>query len=220
MANDHVDARIEATRARLRAALLNLATRKDVGAISVAELARAAGIDRSTFYSHARSPAVLLAEFLAEDLDPLRVAVEQTLDLAPQTLGIVGNAMNARLVDHVERYAAVYVDRGNGRINSALYAVLSNHTRASLEKVFTHLPAQPPLRGPSTSPLPADVDDRRYLAAFLAHGIIGTVSTWLAEPEPRDRRRLERALEVVYSAWLVPAAMASSSTAPITESSE
>ncbi len=187
------DARIETTRARLREAVFALAATKDVGAITVAELTRAAGIDRSTFYAHASSPTELLAGFLREELDPLREAVEETLDRAPATIATVGEQLNARLVDHVEHHAAIYADRGD-QLNSALYTALSRHTRTSLQHVFDHLAR------------PADADERRYLAAFVGHGVVGTIATWLAEPEPRDRQRLERALGLVYSAWLVPAA--------------
>ncbi len=194
-----MDARIEATRRRLREAVFELASVKDIAEVSVAELARAAGIDRSTFYAHAASPTELLTGFLRQELDPLRIAVEVTLDSAPGTLASVGDELNARLVDHVEQHAALYADRGDGRPNSALHAALSTHTRTALAHVFEHLHAQ-------GAPVPASADERRYLAAFVGSGIVGAIETWLAEPEPRDRDRLERALGMVYSAWLVPAA--------------
>ncbi|HEY0246924.1 MAG TPA: TetR/AcrR family transcriptional regulator [Gryllotalpicola sp.] len=192
------DARIEATRRRLREAVFALASVKDIGDVTVAELARAAAIDRSTFYAHADSPAELLTGFLREELDPLRVAVEQTLDSAPATLATVGEELNARLVDHVERNAALYADRGNGHPNAALHGALGAYTRTALEHVFEHLHAQ-------GAPVPASADERRYLAAFVGYGIVGAIATWLSEPEPRDRARLERALGLVYSSWLVPA---------------
>ncbi|WP_460783236.1 TetR/AcrR family transcriptional regulator [Microbacterium tumbae] len=188
-----VDARIEATRRRLREAILGLAAVKDVASISVAELTRAAGIERTTFYAHAASPTELLIGLLSEELDPLREAVERTLDEAPGTLAVVGAQLNARLVDHVERHAAIYADRGDGRINSALYTALSEHTRTALAHVIDHLGD------------PGDPDERRYLAAFVGFGVVGAIATWLAEPEPRDRSRLERAIGLVYSNWLIPA---------------
>ena len=43
------------------------------------------------------------------------------------------------------------------------------------------------------------------LATTKDVGAIGTIATWLGEPEPRDRGRLERTLGLVYSNWLVPA---------------
>jgi AcrR family transcriptional regulator len=194
-----MDARVAATRRRLREAILELATAKDLGEITVTEVARAAGIDRSTFYQHADSPTALLVDVLHEELDPLRAAVEETLDRDPASLARVGTELNARLADHVEQHADLYADRGDGRINSALYAALSSHTRTALEQVFEHL-------AEAGAPVPAAADERRYLAAFVAYGVVGAIATWLAEPGPRDRGRLERALAPVYDAWLVPAA--------------
>ncbi len=199
-----MDARIEATRARLREAVFALASTKDVGDIRVAELTRLAGIDRSTFYAHATSPESLLLGFLRDELDPLREAVEATADEAPDSLAAVGEGLNARLVDHVEARAALYADRHDGRPNTALYGALSLHTRTALQAVFDHLGE------------PASADERRYLAAFVGHGVVGAIAVWLAEPEPRDRSRLERALELVYRNWLVPAAAHERPDAPPT----
>ncbi|AYG04658.1 TetR/AcrR family transcriptional regulator [Gryllotalpicola protaetiae] len=193
-----VDARVEATRARLRTAVFELASAKDIADVSVAELARAADIDRSTFYSHASSPTELLSGFLGDELDPLREAVESTLDEVPDTLAAVGAQLNGRLIDHLERNTALY-SQHDGRPNTALHLTLGAYTSGALEQVLEHLHAQ----GASG---PASVDERRYLASFIGYGVVGAVATWLAEPEPRDRSRLERALGLVYSAWLVPAA--------------
>lgn len=193
-----MDARIEATRARLREAVFELAAAKDVGTIGVAELSRAAGIDRTTFYAHASSPTELLTGFLREELEPLRDAVEATLDEAPAALARVGVELNRQLVDHVERHAAIYADRGDGRLNSALHAALAVHTRDSLLHVLDH--AARVGEGSGTE------DERRYVAAFIGHGVVGTIATWLAEPEPRDRSRIEQALALVYSHWLLPLA--------------
>jgi AcrR family transcriptional regulator len=190
-----VDARIEATRRQLKGAILVIAAQRDVNTITVAELARAAGIDRSTFYSHASSPLELLERVLSEDLDPLRVEIEQVLEQAPWSLAEVGARLTARLIDHVERYDAVYADRAGGSPSSALHTVLSGHMRVSLEVLFAHLGAMD-----DSSPLAS-----AYMAAFIAHGIVGAVSVWLATPAPRDRAHLESVLDLVYSLWLLPA---------------
>ncbi|MFC4244756.1 TetR/AcrR family transcriptional regulator [Gryllotalpicola reticulitermitis] len=183
-----------------------LAARKDIGTVTVAELARAADIDRSTFYSHASSPTELLLDVLREDLDPLRVEADESLDGSPETVAQIGRGLNARLVDHVERYEAIYADRDGGRPSSALHTVLSGHVRTSLELVFRHL-------GAPTAEGDAQVGTE-YLAAFVAHGVVGAVSVWLSEPAPRDRTRLEAVLGIVYSAWIVPAATRRTATEP------
>lgn len=47
-----MDKRIEKTLVKIRSGLLSLVAEKDIADISVAELSRAAGIDRKTFYLH------------------------------------------------------------------------------------------------------------------------------------------------------------------------
>ncbi len=47
-----MDRRIEKTLIKIRAGLLFLVQEKDIADISVAELSRAAGVDRKTFYLH------------------------------------------------------------------------------------------------------------------------------------------------------------------------
>ncbi|PJJ62416.1 AcrR family transcriptional regulator [Compostimonas suwonensis] len=196
-----MDARIEATRRRLHEAILRLTARKDVSTISVAELAREAGIDRSTFYAHAASPVDVLRSALSEDLDPLRVEADELVDGTPDAFADAGRMLNARLIDHLERYEAVYADRASGRPSSALHTVLSDHVRTSLELVLGHLADLGTGRAQTGTEL-----DRSYLAAFIAHGIVGAISVWLNTPAPRDPRQLEAVLDLVYSSWLLPGA--------------
>jgi AcrR family transcriptional regulator len=191
-----VDARIKATRARLRKVILELASEKDVSAITVAEIARAADIDRSTFYTHAGSPIELLEGILLDDLDPLRAEVEAVIDREPSSLAEVGPRLNARLVDHVERNAAIYLPHGDGP-STALHIVLGQHTRRALRQVFEHL---------SETSSAAARFDTDYLAGFVGQGVVGVISVWLSEEAPRDRARLEAALALVYEIWLIPAA--------------
>jgi AcrR family transcriptional regulator len=187
-----MDIRIEATQRELKKAILSLAAQKDVGAITVAELACAAGIDRSTFYAHASSPADLLLGVLLEDLDPIRLEV---LDHSPKAFAEAGRQLSRQLVEHIERYAAIYGERDSTRPNSALHTVLSTRFRESLELIFEHFKGA---RGTDSALEP------RYLAAFIAHGIVGLVATWLNEPAPRNRAKLEAMFGVVYSTWVAP----------------
>lgn len=50
-----MDKRIEKTLVKIRSGLLSLVAEKDIADISVAELSRASGIDRKTFYLHYKS---------------------------------------------------------------------------------------------------------------------------------------------------------------------
>ncbi len=192
-----MDVRIEATRRELRKAILSLAAQKDVSAITVAELASTAGVDRSTFYAHASSPTDLLLGVLLEDLEPIRLGV---LNRSPEAFAEAGRQLSKQLVAHIERYAAIYAERDGARPNSALHCVLSIRFRESLEMIFKHFKGA---RGMHSAEAGSALKPG-YLAAFIAHGIVGLVATWLAEPTPRDHAKLEAMFDVVYATWVAP----------------
>ncbi|MGV9914710.1 TetR/AcrR family transcriptional regulator [Streptomyces tendae] len=68
---ERLDGRVARTRAGLREAVLELAAQRKIECVNAAEIARAAGVTRATFYNHADSPADLLAAVLGADLDRL-----------------------------------------------------------------------------------------------------------------------------------------------------
>lgn len=62
------DPRYQRVNAALVAAVLELSAEKPAEEISIAELTKTAGVHRTSFYSHAASPAELLVQVLAADL--------------------------------------------------------------------------------------------------------------------------------------------------------
>ena len=54
-----IDPRFVRSRALLAAAVLELASERPIGEVTVAEVATRAQVNRSTFYQHASSPAAL-----------------------------------------------------------------------------------------------------------------------------------------------------------------
>ncbi|MBM7824274.1 AcrR family transcriptional regulator [Arcanobacterium pluranimalium] len=70
MMQHNTDPRFVRVRENLRAAVFELAAHKPVEEISVAELTRAAGISRTTFYKHGVSPAQFIADLIIEELEP------------------------------------------------------------------------------------------------------------------------------------------------------
>mgnify|MGYP000965533580 CR=1 FL=1 len=65
------DPRYLRVRASLVSALFELAAEVPADEISVSQLASAAGVSRTTFYSHSSSPAQLLADTLVDRLAPI-----------------------------------------------------------------------------------------------------------------------------------------------------
>lgn len=66
-----VDRRIERTKDQLRTAVLKLAETQDLGALSVHDITRQAGVNRATFYQHYRDKDELIEESIEELLHEL-----------------------------------------------------------------------------------------------------------------------------------------------------
>lgn len=189
-----MDARQQRTRERLFAAVLDLAARTPPEEISVTELARAAGVHRSTLYEHAPSPVALLQEALLAELDEQRARL---VGVGPDDLDRVVGEVTEGVLDHVLRHAAVY-RRGLGEDSGAasLHAMLGGHVRASSRLVQEQAGASIDVAVPGVAAeLVADQASR-----FIAEGTVGMVAGWLQEPDP-DVASFMRVYERLLPAW-------------------
>lgn len=73
------DRRVKYTKMVLRESLLSLMADKPISKISVAEICRAADINRNTFYVHYAGPEALLADVEGELYDEVRETIERSL---------------------------------------------------------------------------------------------------------------------------------------------
>lgn len=185
------DARFERTKQRLEAAVIELASERDITTASVAELARRARINRATFYNHASSPVELLTRVLSADLDALRSEMINALTLDREAMLVRGRSSLQGMIDHVLRYEGVY-GIGHGSSFFALRVVLAEHVEKSLQDILHHRPAV----------LPQKVSQALTLyAAFLGHGVAGAFDAWLRLPSPRDPEGLLAVVEDLYPSW-------------------
>ena len=171
---------------RLKEAVLGLAHEGDIGATSVAELARRAGINRSTYYGHAESPIDLLVQVLSEELDEIRRHGRERFADAKFSCRQAARESYNELIDHVLRHEAIYC-----RPSSALFAlrvVLAEHSEQTMLLVL----GEGLLQGPAFG-----TESRSLYAAFIAHGVVGAIEAWLALPAPRDRNTLLAVVEAV-----------------------
>jgi AcrR family transcriptional regulator len=74
---DRIDPRIIRTVQAFRRAIVELASKRPVSQITVAELAERAGVTRATFYNHFSSPVELLIQVLLADLEPAHRVEEE-----------------------------------------------------------------------------------------------------------------------------------------------
>ncbi|WP_432519434.1 TetR/AcrR family transcriptional regulator [Kineococcus sp. SYSU DK006] len=167
-----MDARARRSLERLSTAVLDLAGRKAPETLSVSEVARVAGVHRSTFYEHSDSPSELLRTVLRTELDAVR---ERHLGgQAPPDVALQVHQTTLEVLEHLERHRAVYLRSFASPSDASLRTMLGEHVRASVLLLLE--------RGAVTSP----VGDRALAAQYLAEGAVGALSVWLAGPAPRS----------------------------------
>lgn len=190
-----VDARILHTTAALREAILRLAADRPVSSITVADVTRAAGINRATFYSHAVSPGSLLADVLTPELDRIRdddaaarrAAFER--GAGPDELEAITRRGIDAVVEHVVAYKDIYGKALPDPEDGSLHRLLVDHFTISSAQHIRELPAEG---------RPELLDD--VAAGFVAQGFVGAIEAWLAGPR-RSRKSLVQTITLSFPAW-------------------
>lgn len=190
-----VDARILHTTAALREAVLRLAADRPVSEITVADVTRAAGINRATFYSHAVSPGSLLADVLTPELDRIReddaaahrAAVER--GAGPEDLAAITRRGIDAVIDHVTAHRDIYERALPDPNDGSLHRLLVDHFTVSSAMHISEL-------DPATKP---DIIDD-VAAGFVAQGFVGAIEAWLAGPR-RSRRALVATITQSFPGW-------------------
>jgi AcrR family transcriptional regulator len=190
-----VDARILHTTAALREAILRLAADRPVSEITVADVTRAAGINRATFYSHAVSPGSLLADVLTPELDRIRqddaderrAAAERGAG-AKELAAITRRGINA-VVEHVTTHRDIYGKALPDPNDASLHRLLVEHFTVSSA---LHIRELDPAHRPDL------LDD--VAAGFVAQGFVGAIEAWLAGPR-RSRKALVETITLSFPAW-------------------
>jgi AcrR family transcriptional regulator len=185
------DPRAVRTRQKLIAAFRAAVTESDPAAMSVAALTRAAGVNRTSFYSHFSSPEDLAIHALSELFD---VVGEADILMRAEHSVPAGEASRRALHDIVsfvyerrDSYARVLGPGAAPRLLQAVTDAFTERTVASLERIVTRPPG-------------ADV---RVSARFLAGGVLGVIGAWLCEDQPsRSPEELVEALAQCLPGWL------------------
>lgn len=187
------DPRWQRSRARLHAAVLELAAERPVERITGSALAAAAGVHRSTIYEHGCDTADILRGALRAELDEIRARVVE-----PATADTILQA-TARSADevfaHVDRHGAIYareLDAGS----SGLATMLAEHFAHSIRLLIKH--------GAVTPPTITGDDQQAFsetVAAALAAAAVAVIAVWVREPAPRDRALLAKRWRTVLPPW-------------------
>ncbi|MGO3147532.1 MAG: TetR/AcrR family transcriptional regulator [Leucobacter sp.] len=179
------DARILRTRAALRTAVIELASQKPIGEISVSELAAHAKINRVTFYKHYECPG-----------DALTDALDAEISLAREAAGERPSDVDAYafyvqiLLDHLEARPDLYTIAFNDRIIGMVPLMISRKLTAVAEEYLTKRRKQKPA-------IPdIDID---VAAASIASGTIGAIWVWILEGDVGRERLFENLCHLMPS---------------------
>ncbi|MEU9510621.1 TetR/AcrR family transcriptional regulator [Micromonospora sp. NPDC048170] len=167
------DPRARRTRARLRAAVLELAAERELGAITIAEVAKRAGVNRATTYLHFPDLDALVADAMDEAVTQVARAaalcpLDAPRDEVPQPLRDLFDDVAANAV----LYRRMLSPHGSARFAAGLRDRLAAELRRSFEARA---------RPPHLHDVPVDVH-----AAYLAGALTGVIASWTAAQAPAD----------------------------------
>lgn len=191
-----MDPRQLRTRNTLRATVYEIAATKPIGSVSVAEIARAAGVTRDTVYRHAADPVQLLAGFLDEEMAEFVLHSAELPATAPKGRTVFDDG-ERELLAHIVAHAEVYRHAMSPRLIGPLRDVLIDRIGEGLRG---HLD-----RHPEIAPRPADGTDpelhARMLIAYAAAGTVAAIETWLEHGDLDDPDSAARTVLAASPEW-------------------
>lgn len=184
------DARILRTRSALHAAIIDLASSKPVGEVTVSELADRAGINRVTFYKHYTTPAEALSAALLEELNAAHA------DLPDPSGSSDAFALSLTTgLDHIDQrrslYTIAFSDTIDGTVPMMFGKFLTEISLTYLTKRRKRKPSLPDI----------DLD---VAAAYLASGAVGAIHVWILEGD-MSRERIFENLQHLVPSWFISA---------------
>ncbi|BDZ54016.1 TetR/AcrR family transcriptional regulator [Agromyces marinus] len=188
-----LDPRRARTRSALRSAALAAAGRTPLADLTVAGVARAAGVSRDTFYRHVASVADLVAEALAEALDDPVAEFEGFRGPGRERFALAEH----RLFDHVAEHRAVYLHALDGRLAEPVRGMLVDRVEGALT---TYLRANPGVAPLTAGDLTAGEHHAIY-AAYAAAGTVGVIEHWLRRGATGDADDIASGVLAVSAPW-------------------
>ncbi|MBV9795320.1 MAG: TetR/AcrR family transcriptional regulator [Actinobacteria bacterium] len=189
---ENTDPRALRTREKLVSAFHDAITESDPRQMTVSALARAAGVNRTSFYEHFASPEDLAIHALSELFD-----VVSNADIALRSEHTVSGAEASRRALHEivafvgerrDSYARLLGPGAAPQLVRAVAEAFTERTVLALEPMDVRPPAADP----------------RVTAQFLAGGVLGVVGAWLAGPAPATSPdQLVEALVQCLPGWLL-----------------
>jgi AcrR family transcriptional regulator len=186
------DVRAVRTRQKLVTAFYDTARHVDLGDMSVSELTRAAGVNRTSFYEHFASPEELAIHALSDLFDVVRNA-DITMRHNPAVSGTDASRLALREIVYFvharrESYARLLGPNTPPQLAAAITDAFIANTVTALQNI--------PQRPLAADPL--------ITAQFLAGGVLSVIGRWLSEPRTRwSRDRLVAAIVSCLPSWIL-----------------
>jgi AcrR family transcriptional regulator len=184
-----VDARIVQTTKALHTAIVELASTTPVSSITVADVTRAAGINRATFYSHATSPGGLLVDVLTPELDAIRAADTELREQGSLDTEAITRKGMERVVDHLVTYRDIYRLALPDALDASTHRVLAHHFEGSVLGILEH----------RTTDLPEGLSVP-LAAGYISHGLVGVIESWLVGKRT-SRKVLVDNMMLLFPSW-------------------
>lgn len=176
--------RIRLTKRLLKEALIDLLETESLQDVSVSELCKAAGINRTTFYNHYGNPAEVLEDIEHEALTEVQELLEQ-------------EKQPVALARHVEIIASYL--RDHDRIAKTIFASSVTPSDLALKLLKLRLDQESEVAEVLSR---YDSATQKLLVVYLANGIYSLVRTWLLEDVPKSPKELgELAEKVALQGW-------------------
>lgn len=171
----NTDPRWRRTRQALDAAALELAAAHPIRQISVNELTKRAGVDRSTFYNHAASPDALLQAILTSELEGVYQRFRKEFAANHMSPGELQEQAFREILRHVIARQAIYTSSLHNGDGNLVQSVIGAHfTGAAREMLNENLYPQDP-------PFKTTAFEREFAARSASAAAVGGIVAWLIQ---------------------------------------
>jgi AcrR family transcriptional regulator len=187
---EHNDPRVARTVQACEEAIVELASEQPISHITVADLAERARVTRATFYNHYTNPLDLLLQVLLGDLERAHHAEQERRAEGGHSAAEMLRLSIVDVVDHIERFKAVYQHAVHDPADGGVYEALVRHF-AGYALAFIARCTHPDLPGAN----------HRVIAQFLAHGFAGSIKAWLSDSSVDKGELVDAAVACAPGWW-------------------
>ena len=167
------------TKQALIASLITVGRKKTLAKVSVADLTRASGISRGTFYLHYLDKDDLVAKVEASLLTELEGGLDFGMDTAMDPNAIVSGKQSPLMVNMVH-----LINQRRDICPVGDPSLLGRVAKLLRDKILGHLAE---LKGEAH--FIHDIPDA-YVSQIIVYGIIDIIQLWLNEPQPRSEAEI------------------------------